>query len=116
MTEHRLVLHTAIAPGLVLHTTSIVEHADNGLTGDARVSLCVGERVDDGAREPFLRTNSGPMLIAVDAANAGDLGSASHACSLESAADALGVSRLSLATKLLEIEPGWAVSAAAFIE
>ena len=64
-------------------TVPAVELADNGEQGDKRVRLIVAP-CDGGGRDVYLETNAGPMLVQQD--------ETASACSIEQAAEALGMS------------------------
>ena len=71
---------------------------DNGGTGDYKVELCVGLRVDGRGKEPFLITNGDPILIQVEASEL--------ACSIEQAAKVLNISDEHLRGMVLKHIPG----------
>lgn len=59
--------------------------SDNGHTGDKRVALVIADRADGSGREAYLETNGGPTLIGED--------EGTDRCSLDQAAEALGMDR-----------------------
>lgn len=71
--------------------------ADNGQSGDYKVELCVGLRLDGRGKEPFLDTNGGPIMITVEESPA--------TCSIEHAAEALRISAEDLRALVLSHAP-----------
>lgn len=71
--------------------------ADNGQSGDYKVELCIGLRLDGHNKEPFLLTNGGPILIAAE--------EGSDTCSIKQAAEALKLSVEDLRALVLGVAP-----------
>jgi hypothetical protein len=78
------VKHYWIQNDIAVDHDTIETMANNGESGDAKVELCRGERIDGKGPEYWLETNGGPRVITLDETD--------WSCSIEQAADAIGKS------------------------
>ena len=89
--------HQWIHNEIAVDADTVETLTSNGKSGDAKVTLCRGERVDGKGPEYWLGTNGDPMVITLE--------ESAWSCSVDDAAEAVGVASDSL-QKLMETH-GW---------